>query len=242
MIEIDTKEVKKYEQDLKYFARRALPFATKATLNRAAFETQRVAQDTIREKMITRNRFAVGSVRVEQARGLRTNSQEAKTGSIAEFMATQEFGGLVRGGGQNKPIPTRYASGEGRGSVSRRKLPRKPNKMSNIKLKNKRKAKNRKQRNIFAIQDAVTGGSKYVYLDLGRRKGIFRVIGGRKNFKRGWPKGAKIEMVWDLSQTAVRVPRNAWLKPSTDKVTPRMQQFYGEAMLYQLKRHKILGH
>lgn len=50
MFEINARDVKKYEQDLKDFAGKALPYASRAMLTRSAFEARRRTQDNIREK------------------------------------------------------------------------------------------------------------------------------------------------------------------------------------------------
>lgn len=245
MIEIDVKELIKLEADLKKFAARALPFATRQTINQAAFETMRGYKAAARNEMVLRNKWTEKSIQVEKSKTLRVSDQAAVVGSIAEYMSTQEFGGTERGDrGKHKPIATSYAAGQGEHAQPRTRLPRKPNKLSNIQLRRLqgRKAKTRKQAMIFAVQEAVLSGERTVYLDLGRRKGIFRVIGGRKKFKRGWPKGAKIKMLWDLSRQSVRVPRNPLLGPATTSVQQKMPGYYIDAIRYQLKRHKILGY
>lgn len=242
MIEIDTRDVKQLESDLKTFARRAFPFATKATMNRAAFETQRRGRVNLREDMTLRNRYTEQSVRVEQTRTLIVRDQAAIVGSIADYLETQEFGGMVRGRGDSQPIATSYSAGQGRGARPRTRLPRAANKMRNIHLKNRRSAKTRKQRVVFAMQDAVNSGQKFVYLDLGRRKGIFRITGGKKGTRRGWPTGAKINMVWDLTRTAVRIPRRPWLLPATNATQRAMPQYYAEALRFQLRRHRVFGY
>ncbi|MCH9838623.1 hypothetical protein K0U83_23370 [bacterium] len=234
MIEVNMRDVKQYESDLKTFAKKAFPFATKATVNKAAFETRKVAQMRVEKDMTLRNKFTKGSIRVEQARTLNVRRQEAIVGSIAEYLATQEFGGVVRGGGKHKPIATAYSAGQGEGVRPRTRLPRKPNSMQAIQLKRRgRGAKSRKQRNLMAVKEAAAGGSKYVYLDLGRRQGIFKVLGGKRS--------PRVKMLWDLSRTVVRVPRSPWLAPATRAVETQLPQYYAEALAFQLQRRGILG-
>lgn len=231
MIEINVRDVRQYESDLKTFARKAYPFATKATINKAAFETRRRGQENIRNDLTLRNRFSVGSVRVEQARTLNVRRQEAIVGSIADYLATQEFGGTVTGGQGNKAIATGYAAGQ-EGARPRTRLPRKPNRMQQIQLKrSKRKATTRKQRNLVAVKQAAEGGSKYVFLDLGRREGIFKVMGGKRK--------PRIKMVWDLSRKAVRIPRSPWLAPATRDVEQQLPTFYAQALAFQLQRRGL---
>lgn len=235
MFEIDDRDVRRYEKDLQTFARSAFPHATKATLNKAAFETRKRGQMNIRWNMTTRNRFTEQSVQVDMAKGMAVDSQRAVVGSTAGYMHDQEFGATVRGGGASKAIPTAYSAGQADGTRPRSKLPRKPNAMQNIQLKRQRgNAANKWQQNRIAIQMAAGSGSKFVYLELGRTKGIFRVLGGKRK--------PRIRMVWSLSRRAVTVPKNPWLGPATDDTRQDMPAYYRDALLYQLKRQNILGY
>ncbi len=111
MLSVDDKEIKRFERDLKTFASRAYPFATKATINTAAFETQKVARKRIRRIMTLRNKFTRQSIQVEQARGLNVNTQAAVVGSTQDYMETQEFGGTVRRRGkEGVPIKTSFSA------------------------------------------------------------------------------------------------------------------------------------
>lgn len=235
MIEFDDRELKIYEADLKTFAKKAFPFATKATLNRSVFEIRKEYQSGMRNDLVLRNKWSERSIRVEQAKTLNVPRQEAIVGSIAEYMATQEFGGTVRGGGKHQPIATSYAAGQGLGARPRTRLPRKPNQLKSIQLKRRgNSAAARKARNAAAIGDAAGSGNKFVFLDLGKRQGIFRVLGGKRR--------PYIRMVWDLSKRSVRVPAKPLLLPATRAVQKRIPEFYRDALLFQLKRHRILGY
>lgn len=233
MFAVDDKDIKRFERDLKTFASRAYPFATKATINTAAFRTQKVARERISRDLTLRNKFTQQSIRVEQAKGLNVKTQAAFVGSIADYMADQEFGGTKRRkGSEGVAIPTSYSAGQGLAARPRTRLPRKPNRLQSIRLKQqRRKGSNRVQRNLVAIKQAATSGSKFVFLDLQKSKGIFKVIGGKRR--------PKIRMVHDLTRTSVRIPRKPWLAPSVDQVTPQIRGIYGDALVFQMKRQKI---
>lgn len=233
MLRINDEDIKRYESDLKTFARRAYPFATKATINKAAFETRKVGQDNIREGMVTRNKFSVGSVRVNQARTLNVSRQEATVGSIAPYMAVQEFGGTKgKKGKHGVAIATSVASGEGEGAQPRKRLPRVPNRLANIALKrNKPRARSRKQENFLRIRGAVTSGRKFIFLDLQRHPGIYRVSGGKRR--------PNIKLMHDMSKASVSIPRNPWLAPATRTVEKQIPTFYKDALEFQLKRQGI---
>lgn len=234
MFTIDTRQIERLEKDLIKLRAKAIPFATKETINRAAFETRKVAQGNIREDMTNRNQFTDNSVRVDQARTLDIRKQEAIVGSIADYMETQEFGGSKT----NPSIATGYSAGQ-QGARPRTRLPRKPNKLANIKLKRSlRKAKNKKQALIFKVQDAVMTGDRTFHHNFeGGKEGIFRVLGGSKSFKRGWPKGARLKMLHDMSRKSVAIPKKPWLLHATNTVTPQLNKFYASALRSQLKRH-----
>jgi len=240
MFKINTKDVDEFEDHLLTFGERAFPFATKNTVNSAAFKAREIAQKDIRVKMITRNKHTERSVQVEQSRTLVVSRQSATVGSIADYMKTQEFGGTKRKtGSEGVAIPTSYSAGQGE-QEPRTKLPRKPNNIPNIKLQRRgRKAKSRKHAIVIKMQDAISTGKRLIFLDLGRKKGIFRVIGGSRNFKRGIPRGAKLRMVYDMSEQSVTIPRNPTLQPAVDRTSILMPDLYIKALKFQLQRQGL---
>ena len=232
MIKIDTKQIKEYERDLKSFADRAYPYATRFTVNTAAFKARELSQDNIRTDMVLRNRFTVSSVRVEQARTLAVSRQYAVVGSIADYLETQEFGGTKQSSsGKGVAIATSYSAGE-EGQRPRTRLPRRPNKMANIQLQKRRKAgSSRKQQNFIAVQQAAKSGQKYIYLDLGRRRGIFRVTGGKRK--------PKLKMVQDLTRSSVVIPKRPWLAPAVRDTEKFIPKIYEDALKFQLQRNNL---
>lgn len=244
MFSLDVSNIKMLESDLKTFASRAYPFATKQTVNRAAFSTQKLAKRRIGKQFITRNQFTARSVQVDQARTLAVSRQAAVVGSIADYMADQELGGTKRMGGKHGvPIATSYAAGQGMDSQPRTRLPRKPNRMQNISLRRGRtkRPKNSRQALLFKVQDAVKSGRRQIFHD-GRgnkKQGIFKVVGGSKSFKRGWPRNAKLRMLWDMSEQSVRVPKDPWLAPTVRRVEKRIPFFYREALTFQANRIRL---
>jgi len=239
MFQIDDAKIQKLEKDLKFANEKALPFATRNTLNKAAFIARSISQSNIRSKMVTRNKWTEKSIQVERSNTLRISNQTASVGSTEAYMEDQEFGGSkVSRGREGTPIPTAYSAGQGRSSF-RSKLPRKANKLQNIALRKfrGRRPKNRKQEHLFKVQQAVKTGKRYYYHEFDNgTKGIFRVIGGSRRIKRGWPSGAKIEMVYDMSRKSVRIPANPWLRPAVDKTIPHIQKIYQKSLEFQLKR------
>ena len=232
-MKVDDRDIKKFEQDLKRFNDRAYPFATKATINTAAFTSQKLARRDVTVKMIERNKFTGQSIQVEQSRTLNVRRQSASVGSIADYMEEQEFGATKRkSGAKGVAIPTTYSSGEAMDANIRCRLPRRANSLAAIKLaRQRKKGKGRKQQNLIAIREAATSTRKYIYLDLGRSKGIFKVIGGKRK--------PKIRMDHDLSEQVVTIPRNPWLKPVIDTVTLQIPAIHIKSLTFQLKRHGL---
>lgn len=230
MFDISDRDVKRLESDLKAFNARALPFATRNTMNQGAFATMRDARENVGENMVERNRYTRQSIQVEQTRTLAISRQAALVGSTAGYMADQEFGAtLVKRGSEGVAIPTSFAAGQGRGSQPRSRLPRKPNRMANIQLRKRtKKGMSRKQQTFVTIKTAAENGHKYVFLDLGRRKGIFKVTGGKRR--------PKIQMVHDLTRQSVTIPRNPWLFPAVERTKKQMPRLYAQSLTFQLKR------
>jgi hypothetical protein len=234
MIQIDDKELKRFEKDLLKFKKSAFPFASKTVLNNLAFESMKVSKNTIGSKMTLRNKFTQQSVRYEKTNTLDLKKQESKVGSIAPYMETQEIGGRKNKTGKvGVSISTGYSAGQ-EGSGTRTKLPTNSNKMKNIILNSRTKnAKSRKQRNFLLIKESAKNNKKFVFLDLGKTKGIFKLIGGKKN--------TKIKMVHSLSNKSVTIKKNEWLQPSVNKALDKKATFYKDALIFQLKRHKLFN-
>lgn len=228
---VDMRQVDKLERELKTFKKTAIGFASKTAINEAAFESRKQAQALITQKWVLRNKWTARSIQVEKAKSSR--NPIAAVGSVSPYMETQEFGG-TRGsqGSEGVPIATSVAAGLGQGSRPRKRLPRRPYRLASIKLAKRRKrGSNRSQRNIAAIREAASSGRKFVFLDLKRSKGIFKVTGGAKK--------PRIKMLWSMSKKSVRIPKNPWLKPSFDKVSKRMPEFYFEALQFQIDRLRL---
>lgn len=245
MFSIDDKKIKRMEKDLKLFAKRAVPFATKSTLNGLAFETRKNSQKLIKRRMVNRNKFTYNSIRVVQTKSLNVNTQAAIVGSIAEYMDEQEFGGQkTRKGKHGTPIPTSYAAGLSLNAQPRTKLAKKPNKLQSIQLKRKRAKGSNKQALIRKVQNAVDTGDRFIFHDFrgNKKKGVYRIIGGKKNTKKGWPKGARMRLVWDMSKQSVNIPKRPWMKPSVRRATSKTEKIYEQALLFQLRRNNVFDY
>ncbi|WNO24180.1 hypothetical protein Scuro_19 [Acinetobacter phage Scuro] len=224
MFSINDKDVKKLEKRLRLLNERGLPFATRETLNKMAFDSQKMGRQTITDRMVLRNKYTVQSVRVDQARGYNIPSQKAVMGSIADYMDEQEFGGVKsRKTGRTVGIPTSFSAGLSRGARPRTRLTRNSYKMNMISLrKGQKRGVNRRQQNAINIATSLGG---FTYLDLGRRKGIFKID------RKGNP-----TMIHDLTRASVRIPQLKWMLPAVNSVVARRGEYYAKALQFQLGR------
>jgi hypothetical protein len=230
---IDTEQIKQYESDLKTFADRAYPFATKNTLNQAAFSAREGYVANARGSMQLRNKFTERSMRVEPVRGLNVNMQRAIVGSTADYMEVQEFGGIKRKGGKTGvPIATSVASGEGEGVQPRRRMVPRSRRLGNIALRNKRvKALSKKRKNFIKVKETAKSGRKFVFLDHEKHPGIYRITGGVRR--------PQVKLVWDMSKESVVVPHNPMLAPAVKDAERVMPFLYQESLEFQMKRQGL---
>lgn len=231
---LQVRNVERFQRDLQKFAHRAVPFAARNALNRSAFALRENWQGEIRRTMILRNKYTAGSIRVEQERGLALHRMQSRTGSIADYMVTQEDGGTVRGKSGAKAIPTEVAAGQAMGSSPRTKLVRAPNKVTALPRTKRGGSRSRTARNARAIAQAFGSGGKVAFLELnGGRKGLYRVMGTKKR--------PRVRKLWDLSRRSVKVKANPTLERSYKRTLRAFPAIYSKSLLEQLRRHKVLG-
>lgn len=212
-----------FQAALARLSARGIPGAARAGLNRTAFAARAEWQTRIGDAMTLRNAWTKRSIRVDRATGSSVERMAARVGSVADFMGLQESGGTItKKHKHGVAIPTSVASGEGRGS-RRTKLVRRPNRLPAIQLLT-RVGASRQQRNAIAIRQVIASGRKYVFLELERRAGIFRIAGGRRN--------PRLDMIWDLTRPAVRVPATGTLAATLKHIGPSL----GRNLLDALKR------
>ena len=224
----------KLREALRSYARRGLPHAARNALNGIAFEARERWQQEMAEAMTLRNTWTTRSVRVVKARGTNVRRMEAVLGSLAAYMATQEEGGQLRKKHKHGvSVPTSVASGEGRGAQPRRKVVRRPNRLPNIHLAT-RIGSSRKQRNVVAIRMAIAAGRKFIFLELERHQGIFRLSGGKRR--------PRVDMLWDLSRPSVRIPPTHTLGKTMGAMPQRATIHLERALLAQLARARVPGY
>lgn len=207
-----------------------VPRAMRDTLSTTAVNARKSARRMIDENLVIKggksSNPAVRGVQFEKAKTLDPKRMSSSVGHVAAFWPLQEFGGSAqRGGSTGVAIPTGAAASQA-GTNKRTKQVTARNRLSRVKLsRTKVQARNRKQRNALLIAAAKSGeGSKEVFLDLGRRKGIFRVT------KR------KITMLYDLSSTNVRVPASPAIYPAAERQAAFIPENFERALRFQLRK------
>jgi hypothetical protein len=216
------------------YRKKGVPHAARNGLNASAFEARKEWIKQVQGSMVLRNTWTTRSIRVTKARGTDMRRLEARVGSLAAYMRTQEDGGTLRPKkGIGLPIPTPVASREARGTKPRKRVVPRPNRMSSIQLANRARAKGRRQSNAATIREALASGRKFVFLDLEKRRGIFRIAGGKRE--------PRFDLVWDLTRPSARIAKNPTLGPTTRAVLPSLPRLHTRALLDQLTRFMPKG-
>jgi hypothetical protein len=235
-VDVDYRGLQKLTADLEKFAKRALPFAVRNGLNDSAFEARGEWAEQAGQQMTLRNTWTTRSMQVVKASGFDVARMESRVGSTADYMGEREEGGSESASGKyGVPIPTTSAAGQGMKAAKRTRLVQRPNRLPAIHLERSARLPGRMQRNAVAIRLALASGNRYVFMNLGKRKGIFRVQGGKR--------GLRVRMIWDLTKRVVRTKpkptlshalRDLWL-------SNRLVRIQAAAVVAQLRRHRILG-
>lgn len=233
-VQVDARGLKKFAQDLATFRQKAVPHAARNALTSIAFEARGEWGDEMRRKFQLRNTWTQRSPRVVPARGVSLPAMFSQVGSELAYLAQQEAGFTSQAHGKHglpKPVP--FAAGQAMGTRLRTRVVQRQNRMASIRLdppKVANRSGGRRQRNAVAIRLAAKSGSRYVFLDLGKRKGIFRIMGTRRLRPR---------LVWDLSERTMTTPAHATLGPAVARVGPRIPGFYATAIVAEFRRARI---
>lgn len=213
--------------DLEKFASRAIPFAAREALNSSAFVARKAWQQRIQTTFTLRNSFtAKRSLSVEKAKGLRVDSMVAILGSTADYMGKQERGGTTSG-----PVPGPGAAGQAAGGKRTRPV-RIPVRTVNAQ---RGKGRTRAQRNAVAIAKAKRSGGKAIVLDRpSGGVGLFLVQGGKRRIK--------LKLLWAVKRGASRLRAHPTLGPALRDIQSKLPALHHDAVLQQLRRHKVFGY
>jgi hypothetical protein len=237
-IKLDTQPIEQLENELDKFGAKALPYAIRDTLTITAFEASEHATANLFKVFTIRNSYTPRSIRYERARGTSVNRMESAVGSIQPYLAEQEEGFTKRGGGKHGlPIPTSYAAGQ-EGARPRTKAIKRINWLNRLKVaRSGRRAHSVGQQIVQAAQEAIATGRRTIFLPL-RHPGLYKVVGGRKT-RRGWPRGAKLKMLYSLEDRSARTEAHPWLEPAVRVVLTRQDEYYRRAVIRQIEMNRM---
>lgn len=231
MLQMDIKDLKKFEELLRLFSGKDWPVVNGASLNKAAFIAMRQGQENIRRQFITRNKFAERSVKYQKVKGFNVLTQESIVGSTMRGMELQEIGGIkkTRGGG-----PIAIPEESARVSKSMFKLVRRAKYISQLKLvsgKHKRKLKSKSARLVAGM---IVAKQRKIALKL--RDNIYEVssmrLSGRGSSRRV---KAKLRRLYHVGKRQIDLPKRPWLEPAMKSTMQLMPAIYVDAAQKKVK-------
>lgn len=233
-ISVKVTGAKEMARDLAKMRKSAVPYAMRAFVNGAAFETRTIWQREIRSSFTNRNQYTARSVRVDQAKTLDVSKMVATVGSVADYMGTQESGGVVKGKTGHKVIPTAVAAGQA--DLSKRtRLVRGRFYLGAINVAHPGAHGGRRQSNAIAIAIARKTGKNIALLTKRNGgKGLFLISGGKR--------ALRTRMLWDVSRASVHVKAEPTLERSLAAVRPKLQHMLEAALRQQLQRLNLPGY
>ena len=234
---ITLRGIDEMQRELEQIAKRSVPFAARETVNKLAFEGRTAWQDEMRQSLTLRNRFTERRALVLPARTLRMSAMEATLGHTEPYMALLEEGRPEKASKRFRPVPTEVAAGQAKGSLAGgRKRAVRPKaiitRLGSLAVKGA-KARSRKANNARAVQGAIRSGRRLALLDLGRGKGIYRVMGGRRR--------ARVVKLYDLSRRSTPMPRIPTLERALARALAKGEGIAYAALERQLARVKGKG-
>lgn len=228
---VDVRGVDRMQRELEHMSKRSVPFAARDTVNGLAFETRRVWGLEMQRALTLRNRYTQSRAIVEKATTLRIDAMQARLGHVEDYVRRLEEGEGERASGSARAIPTEHAAGQAKGTLGagRKRLVRKPNYVAALgKMPRPRAGYGRKARNAAAVRAAQASPTKVALLDLGKRKGLYRVTGKGKR--------ARIRKLYDLSKRSTPRPKLNLLSKALTKAYALAPHIAHKALTRQLER------
>lgn len=227
MMKADVRELKKLERTLLDVQKRALPYATRQTVNDLAFGARQIWQkQTLPGKLQLRSKWTESSIRVDKAQGLMVAAQEAVVGSVADYLGDLE-GGVTehKKGKHGVPVPG--------APLGRRRMP-KAHQLGAIKLLPRVPGHRSRQVAAALAMARRRGGPQFAFLQLKRGKeGIYKLDPSKKKLA--------VRKVWSLSKASVTIPAHATMGPAVERALPLGAEAYRKALTFQLRRLGMQG-
>lgn len=233
---IEFRGLDELQRELEQLAKRSVPYAARETLNGLAFAGRKIWQEQMASSLTLRNAFTQRRALVERATGSRMGDMQATLGHTEDYMRRLEYGIGERARRGGLAIPTETAAGQAKGSLpAGRKRAVRPSLVIRVlgKLKRQSRSMPRKARNARAVREAIKNGTRLAYLELDRRRGIYKIMGGRKR--------PQIRKLYDLSRRAVPLPRVPTLQRTLDLALLQGPDLALAAIQRQLDRARSRG-
>jgi hypothetical protein len=234
-LQVDTSDVKRLSRDLETLSKKSAPYAMRNALTDVAFDARGEWSDQMRSSMTLRNTYTQRSLGVRKASGTNLRTMQSQVGSRLDYVAEREAGSThVAHGKHGVPIPTSSAAGQGL-RAKRTRVVQRANYQTAIHLNQRgigaATRRGRQQRNAVTIAMAQRKGNRFVFLDLGRRKGIFKLTNSKRK---------PVRMVYDLSRKSIRTKPNPMRARAIAVSAPRLPGFLAARLVQQLRYHRIL--
>ncbi len=228
--------LKEMMRELDAISRRYVPAAARDTLNTLAWGTRTEWQHEMGKRLTLRNTFTQRRVLVEPCRTLYMKRMVARVGHTEPYVGWLEEGEPERAAKRFRAVPTEVAAGQAPGSLrGGRKRAVRPSavitRLGDLAVKGGQH-RSRKANNARAIRGAIRSGRRLALLDLGRGKGIYRVMGRRKRLR--------IVKLYDVSRRMTPVPRTPTLEPAFEVACGKAVGVMHEALTIQFKRAGLL--
>ena len=224
------------QSQLEQLSKRSVPYAARETLNGLAFAGRKIWQEQMASSLTLRNAFTQRRALVERATGSRIEGMQATLGHTEDYMRRLEYGIGERARRGGLAIPTETAAGQASGSLpGGRKRAVRPSLVIRVlgKVKRQSRAMPRKARNARAVREAVSNGTRLAYLELDKRRGIYKIMGGRKK--------PTVRKLYDLTRRAVPLPRIPTLQRTLDLALLQGPDLALAALQKQLDRASSRG-
>jgi len=229
MYVLESPDMRRLAKELERSTKAGFKYGVRESLNRVAFAARKEWQSQMGRTFVLRNRWTVGSIRVERVKGLSLQTMQSKVGSVADYVKTQEDGGTVQGGARGYRRPTARAK-SGRKPVK----PRFRMKRLQLIDPDVSGAGGRDQKLRAASRIARERNAKFVFLDFAKDvQGMYQVMGSKRR--------PKLRLVWSMKTKSVDIPKHATMAPMLARMDRRFPRFAKAAFLQQCKRHRLLG-
>lgn len=240
-LDMDTRPLIQLENDLDRFGKHAMPYAVRDTLNTAAYKAADLAKKDLGRHFTQRNSWTKRSISFNKTFARDIDTMESEMGSTLKYMRLQQEGFTQRKSGRHGvAIPTAAAAGQGTVRRRTRRL-KKVNWLSQAKLNKDQHDYPYGGKTSALVRQAVATGRRVIFIEKrddkwGRATGFYRVVGGRKKkVNRSWPKGAKLQLIYQVEKSSVRTEPHKWMDSPVKLVMKKLDKIYRDAITRQIR-------